>query len=174
MRSLLLVALLGVRCATASPVVEIGPGECFMFVSLSGGAPQAWGGEECSLATAPASTFKVPHALIALETGVVDAKVPVQWDGSDQPFETWKRDHTLASSIQWSVYWYYRRSAAQIGEERMLAMLKKLRYGSDTFERELTSFWTNGDLTSPRGSSSTSCDACSATSCRWRARTSTP
>ena len=145
MRFLLLVLLL-VRCATASPVVEVEPGECFMLMSVSGKLIAEAGGEECTRGTAPASTFKIPHALIALQTGVVDSKLPVQWDGSDQPFETWKRDHTLASSIQWSVYWYYQRTAANIGRERMLEQLAKIGYGSDTFERELTTFWTNGDL----------------------------
>src|SRR5690348_7440445 len=118
MRSLVLLIFLGVRCASASPAVEVGPGECFMLASLDGGAPRVWGGEECTRATAPASTFKVPHALIALETGVVDPKVSVPWDGFDQPFETWKRAHTLASSIQWSVYPYYRRTTTLIGDER--------------------------------------------------------
>jgi beta-lactamase class D len=145
MRFLLLV-LLTVRCASASPVVEVEPGECFMLMSVSGKLIAGAGGDECTRKAAPASTFKIPHALIALQTGVVDPKLPVQWAGSDQPFETWKRDHTLASSIQWSVYWYYQRTAAKIGEERMRAQLAALRYGSDTFERELTTFWTNGDL----------------------------
>lgn len=43
-----------------------------------------------------------------------------------------------------SVLWFYRRTAGLIGEERMREQLAKVRFGSDTFERELT--WTNGDL----------------------------
>jgi beta-lactamase class D len=150
MRFLLLV-LLAVRCASASPAVEVGPGECFMLMSVNGDEFIAEGDEECDRRTAPASTFKIPHALIAVQTRVVDPNVALKWDGTDQPFETWKRDHTLASSLQWSVYWYYQRTAAKIGRERMLDVLKVLRYGEDTFERELTTFWTNGDLEiSPR------------------------
>ena len=102
---------------------------------------------ECALATAPASTFKIPHALIALETGVVtNAHAPVQWDGSEQPFESWKRAHSLDSSIRNSVLWFFQRTASLIGRERMLASLARLRYAKDSFGGELTAFWVNGDL----------------------------
>ncbi len=41
----------------------------------------------------PASTFKVPHALIALETGVVaDAdKEVIHWDGQVRSIEAWNK-----------------------------------------------------------------------------------
>jgi beta-lactamase class D len=149
MRTLIaLAALLTIRCATAStPIASTPAGECFMLQALDGGKPYVSNREECALATAPASTFKIPHALIALETGVVtDAQAMVAYDGSEQPFETWKRAHSLDSAMKWSVYPFFIRTATAIGRERMLAELGRLRYGTDTFERELTTFWNNGDL----------------------------
>ena len=50
----------------------------------------------------PASTFKIPHALIALETGVVadvDKEV-IRWDGVPREIEEWNRDHTLRSAMR--------------------------------------------------------------------------
>jgi beta-lactamase class D len=102
---------------------------------------------ECGVKTAPASTFKLPHSLIALETGVVtDPLALVPWDGTRQPFPAWERDHSLDSAVKASVLPFFRRTAAAIGRERMTDYLKRLRYGADTFEGELTSFWLNGDL----------------------------
>lgn len=146
MRTLsILSALLFIHCATAAP--RAAEGECFMLQALDGSKPVVSDRAECNVKASPASTFKVPHALIALETGVVkDPLAMVAWDGSEQPYDVWKRDHSLDSSMKWSVLWFYRRTAAAIGRERMLASLKKLGYGSDTYEGEQTSFWVNGEL----------------------------
>ena len=102
---------------------------------------------ECRTKRSPASTFKVPHALIALEARVVPASgAPVKWDGSTQPFPSWQRDHSLESAIRSSVLWFFRRTAAAIGRDAMQDWLRKIGYGDDTFAREVTSFWVNGDL----------------------------
>ena len=82
----------------------------FSYVSNAG---------ECSVKSAPASTFKIPHALIALETGVVaDPLALVQWDGSEQPNESWRRDNSMDSAIKASALWFFRRTAGLIGSER--------------------------------------------------------
>jgi beta-lactamase class D len=116
---------------------------CFMLQPLDGAKPYVSDPVECAVKTLPASTFKIPHALIALETNVAK---PRKWDGSKQPFPTWERDHTLDSAVKWSAFWYFQRTAAAIGRARMQKQLRSLGYASDTFERELTSFWVNGDL----------------------------
>lgn len=121
--------------------------ECFVLLSLDGAEMYVSNDDECLTASAPASTFKVPHALIALETGVVkDALALVKWDGTKKPFPVFERDHSLDSALKWSVLWFFQKTAATIGRKRMLANLKKLGYASDTFEGELTAFWINGDL----------------------------
>ncbi len=101
---------------------------------------------ECAVATAPASTFKIPHALIALQTGVVTPATVVKWDGTPRDFETWRRDHTLESSIRWSVYPFFQHTARLIGRDRMKQSLGSLAYAADTFDGELTTFWNTGDL----------------------------
>jgi beta-lactamase class D len=142
MRRLLLVLFLVVSVAP-----HVRAGSCFLYESLDGKISWADDPVECAIPTSPASTFKIPHALIALDTGVVtDPLATVPWDGTKQAYPTWERDHSLDSAIKWSVLPFFRRTASLIGRERMTASLKKLRYGSDTFEQELTSFWVNGDL----------------------------
>jgi len=121
--------------------------ECALIQILDGSAPFVSDAAECAVKTAPASTFKLPHALIALETGVVtDPLALVPWDGSKYPFPAWEKPHSLDSAMKSSVLWFYQRTAGLIGRERMLASLKRLGYGTDSYEGEQTSFWLTGDL----------------------------
>lgn len=118
-----------------------------MLEALDGSARYVSEDAECRVRTAPASTFKIPHSLLALDAGVVtDPRALVQWDGSDQPFDSWERDHSLDSAVKSSVFWFYQRMARSIGRERMRDGLARLKYTADTFEGDVTSFWVNGDL----------------------------
>ena len=94
-----------------------------------------------AVATAPASTFKIPHALIALQTGVVTPSTIVKWDGKPRDFDVWRRDHTLESSIRWSVYPFFQHTARLIGRDRMIQSLRSIGYAADSFDGELTTFW---------------------------------
>ena len=121
--------------------------ECVLLLALDGSAPFVSDAAECAVKSAPASTFKIPHALIALETGVVtDPLAPVPWDGTKYPSPEWEKPHSLDSAMKASALWFYQRTAALIGRERMLTWLKRLGYGGDTYEGEQTTFWLNGDL----------------------------
>jgi len=49
----------------------------------------------------PASTFKVPHALFALDAGMVRDEFQVfEWDGEGRGLEAWNRDQNLRSSMR--------------------------------------------------------------------------
>jgi beta-lactamase class D len=133
--------------AQRGPSAATAPHECAALQALDGSSSFVSDAAECALKTAPASTFKVPHALIALETGVVtDPLALVAWDGTKQASPLWEQAHSLDSAMKWSALWFYQRTAALIGRERMLASLKRLGYGSDTYDGEQTAFWLNGDL----------------------------
>ena len=126
-------------------------GECVIVAPLEGGPETVVGGDECDRRTLPASTFKIPHALIALDTGVVSDTTTMKWDGTKQDFAAWQRDHTLDSAIKSSVVWFFQRAARSIGRDRELAHLRAFAYGSQTFSGPVDAFWLNGELTiSPR------------------------
>jgi beta-lactamase class D len=121
--------------------------ECVMLQALDAPAPVVTDPVECAVSSAPASTFKIPHALIALETGVVpDAMAAVEWDGTKQPFPLWERSHSLDSAMKASVVWFFQRTATSIGRDRMAGALKELDYAADSVTGDLTTFWVNGDL----------------------------
>jgi beta-lactamase class D len=126
-------------------------GDCVIVASLDGAPETVIGGDECDRRTLPASTFKIPHALIALDTGVVTESTTMKWDGTKQDFPVWERDHTLDSAIKNSVVWFFQRAARAIGRDRELAHLRAFNYGSQTFSGAVDRFWLNGDLLiSPR------------------------
>ncbi|MCA1562758.1 MAG: hypothetical protein LC804_21640 [Acidobacteria bacterium] len=147
MRLTILLVLISASLTERSiPSVHAAGRECFVIARLDDPLPSVPAGSECARPTAPASTFKIPHALIALQTGVIDANTIVRWDGSQYDFETWQRDHTLDSAVKSSAYPFFQRTATMIGNERMRRTLASLAYDADTFTGEVTTFWTNGNL----------------------------
>jgi beta-lactamase class D len=144
------VALAILTDAAASPMSGppvLGEGECVVVAPLDGGPEVVAGGDECDRRTLPASTFKIPHALIALETAVLTDQTVMRWDHEKKDFPAWERDHSLDSAIRSSVVWYFQRAARAIGRERELAHLRAFAYGSQGFSRDVDQFWLNGDLT---------------------------
>ena len=96
----------------------------------------------------PASTFKIPNSLIALETGVVGDpdKDIFKWDGVTRSFDAWNRDHTLRSAIAASAVPVYQEIARRIGPERMQKYVDTLDYGNRNIGGGIDWFWVRGDL----------------------------
>ncbi|MBR0753616.1 class D beta-lactamase [Bradyrhizobium jicamae] len=96
----------------------------------------------------PASTFKIPNSLIALETGVVKDpdKDVFKWDGVTRPIEAWNKDHTLRSAIAVSAVPVYQEIARRIGEARMQEYVDKLDYGNRDIGGGIDQFWLSGKL----------------------------
>jgi beta-lactamase class D len=103
--------------------------------------------EGCSTRVSPASTFKIPHALAALDSGVLASPdVTFPYDGHPVSRDVWRRDHTLASAMRYSVVWYFQRVAAMLGPAREREYLAKLDYGNQDASSGLTTFWLGGSL----------------------------
>jgi len=93
----------------------------------------------------PCSTFKLPHALIALETGVITLQenrrrcVPGECH-SDHG------DLDLNRAIHESCLSYFRQTARAIGPTRMAAGLAKLGYPATGPLEPLDGFWLTGEM----------------------------
>ena len=95
----------------------------------------------------PASTFKIPNSLIALELGVVkDEHQVFKWDGKSRDIATWNRDHNLITGMKYSVVPVYQEFARQIGEARMSKMIASFDYGNEDISGNLDSFWLDGGI----------------------------
>lgn len=120
---------------------------CFVLMDLKTGELKRNDAERCAKRMPPASTFKVPHALIALETGVVtDPSALRKWDGKKRDIADWNRDHSLESAIRYSVVWFFQGTAKQIGRERMKDWLHRFEYGNEDVSGDLTQFWLGSPL----------------------------
>jgi beta-lactamase class D len=91
----------------------------------------------------PASTFKIPNALIFLETGVVtDQNTPViKWDGTKYDWPGWNEDQTLRSAIKSSVVWFFQENARKVGKERMQKYVDLFDYGNKDISKGVDVFW---------------------------------
>jgi beta-lactamase class D len=96
----------------------------------------------------PASTFKIPNSLIALETGVVEDpdKDVFKWDGVKRAIEAWNKDHTLRSAIAVSAFPVYQEIARRIGEGRMQRYVDLFDYGNRDIGGGIDQFWVSGNL----------------------------
>lgn len=103
--------------------------------------------EKSSMGYLPASTFKIPHSVIALETGVVahDSTL-IRWNGEKRFLAQWERDMTFQEAFQLSCVPCYQEIAQKIGYERMKHYLSVLDYGLMVLnEEQLQHFWLRGE-----------------------------
>ena len=133
-----------------------GPGA---FVLLDGqtGRKRVYNLERAGTRFLPVSTFKIPNSLIALETGVAAGPdFALAWDSTavrPEPWwpRSWKRDQTLRTAFQNSVYWFYQELARRIGPDTMQAYLERFDYGNQDIAPAVDTFWLDGNLRiSPR------------------------
>lgn len=134
--------------ASGSAVAAAPPAQsCFLLYEIGVGELLRDPAEACGRAVSPGATFQIPHALAALESGVIaDAGQSLKFDGTGQWPESARRDHTLASATQHSVTWYFEAVAAELGLERERIYLQLYDYGNKDPGRDLRSFWAGGAL----------------------------
>lgn len=98
-------------------------------------------------AVLPASTFKIPNTLIALETGAAsDGKEIIKWDGKDKGMPAWNQDQSIETAFPVSCVWFYQELAKRIGKDAYQLYLKKMHYGNEMTGKDVSTFWLDGDL----------------------------
>ena len=95
----------------------------------------------------PASTFKIPNSIIALETGVIKNDSDVfKWNGEKRWNKKWEQDLTFKEAFQVSCVPCYQEVARKIGVERMKNYLNKLNYKEMVFDNTtIDNFWLDGE-----------------------------
>ena len=95
----------------------------------------------------PASTFKIPHTLFALDAGVVVDEFQVfAWDGVMRTFAGHNQDQNLRSAMRYSTLWVYQRFAKQIGEAKARSYLRASNYGNADPSASRGDYWVDGNL----------------------------
>jgi beta-lactamase class D len=102
---------------------------------------------ECATRLSPASTYKIPHALIALESAVISETSIEPWNGVRHPGQPkWEQDHTVLSAMRPSVLWFFQTIAPRIGAPRAHEWLERFGYGNADTSGPITQYWINGRL----------------------------
>lgn len=97
----------------------------------------------------PASTFKIPNSLIALETGVLPNELAIlTWDGIERMVPAWNQDLNMKEAFRLSAVWFYQVLARRVGYERMQQWVTQTNYGNmDIGDADaVDTFWLNGAL----------------------------
>lgn len=156
--SLLLLVSYGVVAAPAQDLSGFFKGTrgAFVVYDMSNNRYVRYNQQRCRQRFSPKSTFKIPNSLIGLETGVIrDAEFVIQWNRNkyppeanwnQEPFLHWGKDQTLRSAIKYSVLWYYRELALQVGSRRMKKFVTAFDYGNHDVAGRVDNFWLNNVL----------------------------
>lgn len=120
----------------------------FKLYDISNDSYLTYNEEKFSELDSPASTFKILHSLIALETGVLNHVDSIkEWNGTNYSIKEWNKDHTLRTAVEYSVIWYFQEVAREIGREKMQYYLDKTEYGNRKIGANVDEFWLDGSLT---------------------------
>ncbi len=95
----------------------------------------------------PASTFKIPNSLIALETGVMaNDSTLIKWDGQERGIQNWDQDLIFKDAFHYSCVPCYQAIAREVGVDRMKDLLAQFDYGKMVFDTSnIDLFWLRGD-----------------------------
>ena len=103
------------------------------------GSGQLWvvDPERAARRYSPASTFKIAHALIALDAGLIR---------DECSFTAHNRDQDLRSSMRHSAVWVYEQFAAKLGEGQARSYLERIDYGNADPSVDEGAYWIDGAL----------------------------
>ena len=94
----------------------------------------------------PASSFKIPHTLIALKEGVVNEDSIITWDKIPSSVESCNNDQTLKSAFKNSCLWCYQEFASKIKPSIYKEYLKQMDYGNKVVGNDIKNFWVDESL----------------------------
>ncbi len=102
-------------------------------------------GSTCHEQFVACSTFKVPLALMAFDSGLLkDEHEVFKWDGEKRFLEIWNTDHNAATWMKDSVIWFSQRLTPKLGEAKVIEYLQKFSYGNKDISGGLTNAWLKG------------------------------
>lgn len=94
----------------------------------------------------PASTFKIPNTLIALNEGIVTKDSVIVWDKKIREYESWNKDQTLLTAFKSSCVWCYQEFASTIDSSKYKNYLEQMDYGNKVVGNDVKNFWLDESL----------------------------
>ncbi len=103
--------------------------------------------ERFDRAYSPASTSKIIHSLIFLDSEVLkNEKEVLAWDGTKYDVEGWNRDQDLRSAFKVSAVWFYLNVSRRLTREQMQVYYDAAQYGNRSTKGFGDAYWVNGEI----------------------------
>lgn len=128
---------------------------CTLVADLDGATLVEEG--DCRTRVTPASTFKIPLALIGFDAGVLqDAHAPVFTQRAGDPDwggENWRKPVDPTAWLKYSVVWYSQRITRALGADRLTQAMTRYGFGNADFSGDpgkdngLERAWLTSSLT---------------------------
>jgi beta-lactamase class D len=128
---------------------------CTLIVDAATGATQVRIGDRCDAPVTPASTFKVPLALIGFDSGILQDGDRPAWpfrEGYADWDPIWKQTTTPTTWMRDSVVWYSQELTRRLGAQRFQEYVDRLDYGNRDLSGDpgrgngLTNAWLSSSL----------------------------
>lgn len=127
----LTIWVLMLACHVAAPARAAEAFECTLIVDATSGETIRHDGE-CDRRAPPASSFKLPLAVMGFDAGVLTGEHAPVWPYK-AAYDAPKRDHKNVDPTIWerdSVLWYSRELTRRLGSERFAAYVADFGYGN--------------------------------------------
>ncbi len=117
---------------------------CFLLFDLKTESyTQVINDARCKERFPAASTFKIPLAVMAFDTGVLknETSPEFKWKGEETPIPAWNKNHNPTSWMRDSVVWISQEITPKIGMERIKKYLSEFEYGNQDMSAGLKYSW---------------------------------
>jgi beta-lactamase class D len=116
---------------------------CFLLFNMKTGAfDKVIGKDVCQEQFPACSTFKVPLAVMAFDSGVLkDENEVLKWDGVKDARSEVNHDHNAKTWMRDSVVWFSQRITPKLGEARFQKYLNAFNYGNKDITAGITTAW---------------------------------
>ncbi|MBU6141304.1 MAG: class D beta-lactamase [Proteobacteria bacterium] len=106
-------------------------------------------GKNCDVQYSPASTFKIPLAVIGFESGILkDENHPI-WQAKNPPTflkDFWSGEKTPSSWMRYSIVWYSQMLTTKLGAEKFQKYVDRINYGNRDLSGGIKEAWLSSSL----------------------------
>lgn len=147
LKALLLLLILQALPAIADDSVFGGKDGCFLLVQIKNNQViEKINPDRCGQRFSPCSTFKVPAAVMAFDSKIVDPNYKFKWTGLRDERPECNQDQTLSEWMTRSVVWVTQEITKKLGLATVKNYLKHFKYGNQDFSGGLTQAWLTSSL----------------------------
>jgi beta-lactamase class D len=135
--------------AKESPVVKTEPNYfegmdgCFLLYNMKTGQfEKTVGGDRCRQQLPACSTFKVPLAVMAFDSGALkDENQVLKWDGKKDVRAESNQDHNAKTWMRDSIVWFSQRITPKLGKAKFQKYLDQFDYGNKDISAGIKEAW---------------------------------